>query len=224
MHQAWGEVAEHREQLAQIHQAWGEVVENRDRITQLDQAVTHLLDQWSNDTCSKMEALLSRVQGVEAQIRTFQIPPPPPAPKPLEDNELFQRCAGFQLQLDALKNDLLKTNGSIVRQDRLDTLVQEKMERLEKQNVELLTKNLELTNRIAKCEKEISNTFGVVRHHMDNILKVVSQNYLEFAETRKDAELARAFPGVARNMHDAFQQQVDVLQNMFVTKALEFAE
>ena len=82
----------------------------------------------------------------------------------------------------------MKIKGDLVKQDRMDTLGKEKIARLEAQIGALQA-------QISDCRAKTEETFVLVKGHLQRILDTQAQNLMDLAETRKETEMAMAFPG-----------------------------
>ena len=110
-----------------------ELESQKNQIGRVEGLLTNVLAQWSDSTLCHLENLVGRVQIVEKMVGEIQNTPPQPVPSLLDCPKLLQRCNNFQSQVETCHTDILKIQGDLVKQDRMDTLGKEKIARLEAQ-------------------------------------------------------------------------------------------
>ena len=158
----------------------------------------------------------------------------------MENPEFIVHINDFQNQLDAFKRDLadcpelkkkfLKLQshvepyqkeieylrGEFIKQERLDTLARERVDRIAGEVNGLLA-------QIQSYEGRIDGIFGMVNGQLQGIWQVQEQIFMDLSQLKKEAELQKSFPEWARGMHSNLESKMSPLYQQLCQNTADIA-
>ena len=193
--------AQQMQQGVHIQEIWFGWQELKEDFVKVQGLMGGLVTQVSDHTCGLIHNIMARVEVVENGMQQIQSTPPPNV-NPMENPEFIVRCNNFQNQLDAFKRDLadcpelkkkfLKLQshvepyqkeieylrGEFIKQERLDTLARERVDRIAGEVNGLLA-------QIQSYEGRIDGIFGMVNGQLQGIWQVQEQIFMDLSQLKK---------------------------------------